>query len=43
MRWSDLSGDDADLFVELVTFSETRQYVRRIREQLAIYQALYGG
>lgn len=43
MRWMEPAGDDADLFAELITFSETRQYVTRIREQLAIYQALYGG
>jgi len=32
---------DPDLFVELITLSESRQYVERIKAQLAIYQALY--
>jgi soluble lytic murein transglycosylase len=42
MRWLAEAGDDPDLFFELITFSETRRYVSRIREQLAVYQALYG-
>ena len=41
-RWLEGAEADADLFVELITFSETGQYVRRIREQLAVYQVLYG-
>jgi soluble lytic murein transglycosylase len=42
-RWLSDAGGDPDLFVELVTFSETRTYIRRIREHYAFYQALYGG
>jgi soluble lytic murein transglycosylase len=42
IRWLREAGDDPDLFLELITFNETRRYVARIREQLAIYQALYG-
>ena len=41
-RWLERAGDDPDLFRELVTFSETRTYIQRIKEHLAIYQALYG-
>ena len=41
-RWLDRAGDDVDLFLELITFGETRLYLRRIREQFAAYQALYG-
>jgi soluble lytic murein transglycosylase len=39
--WLAAAGDDPDLFVETVTLSETRSYVRYVRENLAIYQALY--
>jgi soluble lytic murein transglycosylase len=42
-RWLERAGDDADLFLETITFSETHLYVRRIKEHFAIYQALYGG
>ncbi len=41
-RWLERAGDDVDLFRELVTFSETRTYIQRIKEHLAVYQALYG-
>ncbi len=41
-RWLESAGDDPDLFRELVTFSETRTYIQRIKEHLAVYQALYG-
>jgi soluble lytic murein transglycosylase len=40
--WLAASGDNPDLFVEMITISETRDYVRFVRENLAIYQALYG-
>ena len=40
--WLGQAGDDPDLFVELITFGETRTYIRRIREHYAFYQALYG-
>jgi len=42
-RWLEEAAGDPDLFLELITFRETRTYLRRIREQVAIYQALYGG
>jgi soluble lytic murein transglycosylase len=41
-RWMEAAGDDPDLFLELITFGETRLYLRRIREHLAVYRALYG-
>jgi soluble lytic murein transglycosylase len=41
-RWLNAASGDPDLLVELITFSETRAYVRLIREHYAIYQALYG-
>jgi soluble lytic murein transglycosylase len=40
--WLEAAGDDPDLFLELVAFSETRDYIRLIKEQLTVYQALYG-
>ncbi len=40
-RWLDRSGDDPDLFLELVTLEEPRLYIRRVREHLAAYQLLY--
>jgi len=40
-RWLESAGEDPDRFVEEITFSETRLYVRRIREHLQVYEALY--
>jgi soluble lytic murein transglycosylase len=39
--WLENAGDDPDLFLELITLSEPRIYVERIKEHLAFYQALY--
>ncbi len=41
-RWLEQAGDDPDIFFETISFGETRSYLERIREHLAIYQALYG-
>jgi soluble lytic murein transglycosylase len=41
-QWLSISGPDLDLFVQTITFDETRTYVRRIYEQYGIYRALYG-
>ncbi|MBN2003791.1 MAG: tetratricopeptide repeat protein [Anaerolineae bacterium] len=41
MRWWDLAGKDQDLFVELISFAETRVYVRHIYEYYAKYVWLY--
>jgi soluble lytic murein transglycosylase len=41
-RWLNDASGDPDLLVELIAFSETRTYVKLIREYYAIYQALYG-
>jgi soluble lytic murein transglycosylase len=41
-RWLELAGEDPDLFLEAITFEETRVYLQRIREHLAVYEALYG-
>ena len=42
-RWLEGSGEDPDRFLEEITFSETHLYVRRIREHLRVYEALYAG
>ncbi len=43
-RWLDLRGvkDDPEIFVERIPFTETRDYVRRVMRNLAVYRALYG-
>jgi soluble lytic murein transglycosylase len=39
--WRDLSGPDTDLFVEIIRFDETRNYIRSIYEIYAMYRSLY--
>jgi soluble lytic murein transglycosylase len=39
--WWKLSGGDIDLFLEIVRFSETRDYIRGVYENYTIYQTLY--
>lgn len=41
-QWLSISGPDLDLFVQTITFDETRRYVRRIYEQYSVYRELYG-
>jgi len=41
--WLNAAGDDPDLFVELITLDESRLYIQRIKEHLAVYRKLYGG
>ncbi len=40
--WKDSSNGDVDLFVENISLAETRLYIERLRENLAMYQRLYG-
>ncbi|RLD04797.1 MAG: hypothetical protein DRI56_10600 [Chloroflexota bacterium] len=40
--WAEVSNDDPDLFLETVRFSETRRYIKGIKEIFAIYRRLYG-
>jgi len=40
-QWKELSGPDYDLFLEVIRFSETREYIRRIYEIFTIYRRLY--
>jgi soluble lytic murein transglycosylase len=39
--WKELAGDDPDLFLEVVRFQETRNYIRYIYEIYTIYRTLY--
>jgi soluble lytic murein transglycosylase len=39
--WRNLSGPDSDLFVEVIRFEETRNYIRSIYEIYTIYNLLY--
>lgn len=39
--WRDLSGSDSDLFVEVIRFEETRNYIRSTYEIFAMYRSLY--
>ncbi|MDP3186666.1 MAG: transglycosylase SLT domain-containing protein, partial [Anaerolineales bacterium] len=40
--WKNLAGGDPDLFVEIVRFEETRNYIRNIYEIYIVYRSLYG-
>jgi soluble lytic murein transglycosylase len=42
VHWLEAAGEDPDLFLELITLHEPRIYIQRIKEHLAVYQALYG-
>lgn len=39
--WDELAGGDVDLFVELIRFEQTRDYIRLIAENYAIYKLIY--
>ena len=42
-RWSSRPGaDDPELFSEWIPFTETRDYVRLVQRNAAVYEALYG-
>ncbi|MFN8595304.1 MAG: tetratricopeptide repeat protein [Anaerolineae bacterium] len=41
-QWKDAAHGDVDLFVENISLAETRLYIERLRENLAMYQRLYG-
>jgi soluble lytic murein transglycosylase len=44
MRWLDQNGDrDIDELVELVPYSQTREYMKKVTENFARYQYLYEG
>jgi len=41
--WQTAAGDDVDLFVEEIEYSQANLYVRLVMENLAVYRYLYGG
>lgn len=41
MQWHDLSGNDLDIFLEVIRFEETRNYIRGIYEIFSIYRRIY--
>lgn len=40
--WRNLSGDDPDLFMEVIRIQETRDYILSIYENYNMYCSLYG-
>jgi soluble lytic murein transglycosylase len=42
MAWSDLAGNDQDLFLEVIRIQESRDYLMRIFEIFSIYRRIYG-
>jgi soluble lytic murein transglycosylase len=42
-RWLKAAGEDEDLFLEEISFDQTRAYVKVVTENLVAYQALYSG
>ena len=41
LAWQAIAGDDPDLFLEVVRFAETRDYIRGVYEIYNIYRTLY--
>jgi len=41
IRWLETSGDDLDLFVEILTAPQSRIYLQRVYEQYITYEDLY--
>jgi soluble lytic murein transglycosylase len=39
--WRELSGSDSDLFLEVIRYKETQDYIRSIYEIFAVYRSLY--
>ena len=40
-RWFELSGGDVDLLLEIINYSETREYIKSIVENYSIYEGIY--
>jgi soluble lytic murein transglycosylase len=40
-QWKELAIDDLDLFLEVVRFRETSEYIRRVYENFTIYRRFY--
>jgi soluble lytic murein transglycosylase len=41
IEWKKLAPDDPDLFLEVIRYAETRDYIRNIYETFSIYRKLY--
>ena len=41
IKWLELAPDDPDLFLEVIRYAETRNYIRGVYEIFAIYRYLY--
>ncbi len=41
LQWKELASDDPDLFLEVIRYSETRNYIRGIYEIFNIYRRIY--
>jgi soluble lytic murein transglycosylase len=41
MAWQKLANGDPDLFLEVIRFSETRDYIRGIYEIFGLYRRIY--
>jgi soluble lytic murein transglycosylase len=41
LHWLEAGGDDLDLFVEVITASQSRIYLQRVYEQYIMYESLY--
>ncbi|MGC9333230.1 MAG: tetratricopeptide repeat protein [Anaerolineae bacterium] len=41
LRWLETGADDLDLFVEVITASQSRIYLQRVYEQYLVYEELY--
>jgi soluble lytic murein transglycosylase len=41
LRWLELGGEDLDLFVEVITAEQSRDYVQLVSEHYLTYQSLY--
>jgi soluble lytic murein transglycosylase len=39
--WLSKAADDPDLFVEIIRFTETKNYIKYISEIFAIYRRIY--
>ncbi len=42
LRWTNLIGDDPDVFLNSINYLETRTYLRKIVENYHIYSLIYG-
>jgi soluble lytic murein transglycosylase len=40
-RWMQLAGGDPDLFLEIISYSETKDYIKSIAENYDIYRGIY--